>query len=56
MNELAPKYETTPAVMPLGERLAKLRQQAAQAIETWQPEPGESVVGILVGSQKAVGA
>jgi hypothetical protein len=40
---------------PMSERIAALRQKAAQAVETWQPDPGDSLLGELVGSQKAVG-
>jgi hypothetical protein len=39
----------------LNDRIAALRKQAAHAAEVWTPEPGESLVGELVGSQKAAG-
>jgi hypothetical protein len=42
-------------ITPHTERITQLRQKAAQASETWQPEPGECLIGVLVGSQKAVG-
>jgi hypothetical protein len=40
----------------LNDRIAALKQRATLAVETWQPEPGESLIGELIGSQKAVGA
>jgi hypothetical protein len=48
MNELTPN--NLPA-----DRFAAMRQKAATAIEIWQPVPGECLVGVLVGSQKASG-
>jgi len=39
----------------LSTRMAALRQKATQAPEAWNPEPGDSLVGILIGHQKAVG-
>jgi hypothetical protein len=53
MNEIAVAVTNTPAT--LQERFAALRQKAASASELWQPEPGESLLGELVGSQLAVG-
>lgn len=53
------KREITPVQNTLPEnidaRMAQLRHKAAQAGEVWQPEPGECLVGVLIGSQKAVG-
>jgi hypothetical protein len=54
MNEITAQYETKlPATMQ--ERIAALRQKTANAIELWQPDPGDSLIGVLIGSQKAVG-
>lgn len=39
----------------INDRIAALKQRSTLAIETWQPEPGESLIGELVGSQKASG-
>jgi hypothetical protein len=39
----------------LSTRMAALRQKATQAPEAWNPEPSDSLVGILIGHQKAVG-
>lgn len=39
----------------LSTRIAALRQRAVAPIEAWQPQPGDSLIGELVGSQKAVG-
>ncbi len=36
-------------------RIAKLKQQAAHASEVWQPDEGDSLIGVLIGHQKAVG-
>ena len=36
MNEISVQHQ---------QRLAKLRERAAQAIETWQPDPNDSLVG-----------
>jgi|CXWL01.1.fsa_nt_gi hypothetical protein len=54
MTEITPHYQNT---LPsnLNDRLAALRQKTAQAIELWQPEPNDSLIGVLVGHQKAVG-
>lgn len=40
---------------PLATRIAALRQRAATPIELWQPDPGDCLIGEIVGSQKAVG-
>jgi hypothetical protein len=40
----------------LNDRIAALRKQAVHAAEVWTPEPGEVLVGELVGSRKAAGA
>lgn len=34
------------------ERFAKLRQQAEQAPELWQPNDGDTLIGELMGSRK----
>ena len=39
----------------LNDRIAALKQRSTLASETWQPEPGESLIGELIGSQKASG-
>lgn len=54
MTEITPHYQNN---LPtnLNDRLAALRQKAHQAIELWQPEPNDSLIGVLVGYQKAVG-
>jgi hypothetical protein len=39
----------------LSDRMAALRQRATQAPEAWNPEPGDSLIGILIGTQKASG-
>ena len=36
-------------------RLAALREQAQHAPEIWNPEAGDSLIGQLIGSQKASG-
>ena len=55
MNEVTAHYINN---MPstIEERIASLRQKAALPVELWQPEPGDSLIGLLTGSQKAVGA
>jgi len=54
MSEIIKHYENnTPAT--LQDRFAALREQAAHAIETWQPEPGECLLGELIGHQRASG-
>ncbi|NOT13045.1 MAG: hypothetical protein HOP23_14620 [Methylococcaceae bacterium] len=40
----------------LSDRMAALRQKATQAPEAWNPEPGDALIGILIGHQKAVGS
>jgi len=44
--------EVTPAksneVTSLVDRMAQLRQKAAHAPETWTPEPGEALIGVLM--------
>ena len=45
----------TNEVTTVSGRLAALRQRAVHAAETWQPESGETLIGELIGSQKAVG-
>jgi hypothetical protein len=50
---------TTPRnhdLITLSERIAQFKQKAVHTVEIWQPEPGESLVGVLIGHQKAVGA
>jgi len=37
------------------ERLAQLRAQAEHAVETWQPEPNEALLGVITGHQKVMG-
>jgi len=39
----------------INDRLAKLRQQAAQTGEVWQPQPGDCLAGVMIGWTKAVG-
>jgi hypothetical protein len=39
----------------LAARLAKLRLAAGLCIETWRYEPGESLIGVITSSQRAVG-
>jgi hypothetical protein len=39
----------------LSTRLAKLREKAANAPELWQPNTNDSLIGELVGLQKAIG-
>ena len=46
---------TLPLPTNINDRIAALKQKATLAIETWQPEPGESLIGELIGSQKASG-
>ena len=53
MSELKKKPKTFPA--DIGDRLAKLRAAAAHTGEVWQPEPGETLAGVMIGWQKAVG-
>jgi hypothetical protein len=55
MNDNA--MTTTASNLPanINDRLAKLRQQAAQTGEVWQPQQGDCLAGILIGSTKAVG-
>jgi hypothetical protein len=36
-------------------RIAALRQHTRHAPEVWNPEPNDSLVGVLIGHQKAVG-
>jgi hypothetical protein len=55
MTELTPNYKPDTLPATLNDRIAALRQKSAHAIETWQPEPGDSLIGVLIGSQKAVG-
>ena len=38
------------------ERLAALKKRARTPIEIWQPGAGDSLIGEIVGSRKAVGA
>jgi hypothetical protein len=52
-NEVTPSQNNE--VTSLVDRMAQLRQKAAHAPETWTPEPGEALIGVLMGSQKAVG-
>ena len=47
-NEIAPNN-------PPANRFEAMRQKAAHAVELWQPEASESLIGILVGSRKASG-
>ncbi|MDP2902977.1 MAG: hypothetical protein Q8N96_07675 [Methylovulum sp.] len=53
-NELSTTNANT---MPanLTDRMAALRHKAASTPELWQPEPGEQLLGVLIGHQKAVG-
>ena len=44
-----------PATNDMKTRMAELRRRALQAPETWQPEPGEALIGQITGSQKASG-
>jgi hypothetical protein len=48
---------TIPNILPtnINDRLAKLRQQAAQTGEVGRPAPGDCLAGILIGWTKAVG-
>ena len=52
-NEIATPQSSPP--VSLTARLAALRQKATNAPESWTPEPGDGLVGILIGHQKAVG-
>ena len=52
-SEIAPPQNNLPA--SLQDRMTALRQRATQAPEAWNPEPGDSLIGILIGHQKAVG-
>lgn len=54
MNELSTTNANTLPVT-LSDRMEAFRKKAATVIETWQPEPGEQLLGEYVGSQKAVG-
>ena len=49
--------ETTNTTLPaeMADRFAALREQAAHAIEIWQPEPGECLLGVITGQQRAAG-
>jgi hypothetical protein len=49
---------TTGSNLPanINDRLARLRQQAAQTGEVWQPQPGDCLAGVLIGWTKAHGA
>lgn len=47
-----PTTETLPA--SLAERMARLRAESS-TIEDWQPEAGETLVGIFIGWRKASG-
>ena len=47
---------TEMAITPdISHRLKKLKQRTSSPIETWEPEPNDSLVGVLIGSQVAVG-
>jgi hypothetical protein len=48
---------SAPSNLPatVSDRIAALRQQARQAPEAWTPAAGESLIGVLIGHQKAVG-
>jgi hypothetical protein len=52
-NELTAPTNNLPSTM--ADRFADLRQKSAQASEVWQPDTGDSLIGILIGHQKAVG-
>jgi hypothetical protein len=54
MNDNA--MTTTGGNLPanINDRLAKLRQQAAQTGEIWQPQPGDCLAGVMIGWTKAV--
>jgi len=54
MNELI-ETKNTALATNLQDRFKALRAQAATAPETWEPVAGECLLGVLVGSQKAVG-
>lgn len=51
MNDLPAPVNIAP------ERLARLRQKSemSRSIETWKPEPGETLEGAIVGSRKESG-
>lgn len=56
MNELLEQnQQNTNLPSSTADRIAAFRQKTVKAIEVWQPVPGESLVGILVGHQKASG-
>lgn len=40
----------------INDRLARLKRQAAQTGEVWQPQPNDCLAGVLIGWTKAVGA
>ena len=49
-------HTSTPlATDDLKTRMAELRRKTLQCPEVWQPEPGESLIGQITGSQKASG-
>jgi len=54
-SELLEQNHTTLTTKADSDRIAAFRQKTVKAIEVWQPVPGESLVGILVGHQKASG-
>lgn len=52
-TELINQTETLPAT--LINRIAALRKQSEYAIELWQPEPFDSLVGVITGKKREVG-
>ncbi|MFI3157515.1 MAG: hypothetical protein QX199_15315 [Methylococcaceae bacterium] len=54
-NELLEQNNNTMTIKSDSDRIAAFRQKTVKAIEIWQPVPGESLVGILAGHQKASG-
>ncbi len=55
MSEELAVYETNTLPATMQDRIAALKRKTTHAIELWQPEPGESLIGVLIGSQKAMG-
>ena len=53
MNEVTTQPSNLPSTMTA--RLAALRQKATNAPEVWAPVPGDSLIGVLIGHQRASG-
>lgn len=55
-NEILEQNQPTQLVTKSdADRIAQFKARSAVTVEQWQPEPGETLVGIIVGHQKAVG-